>query len=240
MSRTAWLVLALLTGTTLWAGHHFLGVPQFGQGKTAECVQEFGNGFRNSVPSEYKPFLDDASLTAAIQDVCADLVNRPGAENLSEEDGPAFVAEVIREKPDLYRSVCESVVAAEMAAGKQYLAYVSEKEVATYKRQMCTLSVSYLRDDAKVDLASLLRDHPDIWSPVCASSMETELIKDRRLRATFTKRELNTTLRRACAEGVRTGALDVSGPRGFLDLRVDQRRFRTIFLAAARDVLGQA
>jgi hypothetical protein len=240
VSKTSWFVVALLTGTTVWAGHHFLGVPQFGQGKTADCAEGFENGFRDSVPPEYKPFLDDASLTAAIRDVCADLVNRPGVESLTEENGAAFVAKVFREKPELYRSLCESVVDADIAASKQHLAYVSEEEVATYEQQMCTLSVSYLRDDARVDLAALLRDHADVWSPVCASSMETELVRNGQIRTAFSKRELNTTLRRACAEGVRTGALDVSGPRGFLDLRVDQRRFRAIFLGAARDVLGQA
>jgi hypothetical protein len=240
VSKTAWLVVALLTGTTLWAGHHFLGLPQFGQGKAADCARGFGSGLRDSVPPEYKPFLNDAGVTAAIRDVCADLVNRPGVQNLTEENGSSFVANVFREKPELYRALCESVVEADIAASKQYLAYVSGDEVATYKQRICELSVSYLRDDARVDLVSLLRDHADVWSPVCASSMQTELVKNRQIQTAFSKRELNTTLRRACAEGVRTGALDVSGPRGCLDLRVDQRRFRAIFLAAARDDLGQA
>jgi hypothetical protein len=235
-----WLVVALLTSATLWAGHHFLGVPQFGQSNTSDCIQGFGDGFRDSVPAEYRPFINDASLTAAIRDVCDDLVDRPGTENLTEENGPAFVVRVFREKPELYRSLCESLVDADIAASTRYLTYVSQEEIATYKRRMCTLSVSYLGEDARVDLPSLLRDHPDVWSPVCASSMETELIKSRGIRQTFRKSDLNKILRRACADGVRTGALDVSGPRGFLDLRVDEGRFQEIFLQAAQDVLAGA
>ena len=248
MGKSGALVMAVVLLAATWAGHEYLGLPVgssiasiLGTDKqtAGECVTEFEEGLRSSVP-EYAPFLQGNELRRAAEDICAEWVARPGSNGLTQENGPEFLSEMFLEKPGLYRSVCRELVDADLTASKAYLAYVTPKELRRYRQDFCELSLQYLRkDEARVDLPALLRDHPSLWSPLCASGMQTEAMRDPAVRQTFSKRQLTVIMRRACVEAIRTGVIDVSGARGFLDARIDEPALERILVRIARDIGAQ-
>jgi hypothetical protein len=242
------LGIVMTTGVVLaamWAGNEYLGLPVGGsvasmlgtdKPSARECATEFEEGVRSSVP-QYAPFLRGRELRRAAEDLCAEWVTRPGSDHLTQENGPAFVSEMFVEKPRLYRAVCSEVVNADLAASKAQLAYVTAAEQRRYRTDFCRLSVQYLRkDQPTVDLRALLHDHPTLWSPLCASGIQIEATRDPVVKETFTKHQLTAISRRACTKAVRTGVIDVSGPRGLVDARIDERAFEQIVVRIARDV----
>jgi hypothetical protein len=245
MSKLGNLAVGVVVLAAMWAGNEFLGLPVGGsvasilgtdKPSAGECATEFEDDVRSSVP-QYASFLRGRELRRAAEDFCAEWITRPGSDHLTQESGPVFVREMFIEKPRLYRAVCNEIVAADLVASRAELAYVTTAELRGYRRDFCRLSVQYLhKDQPTVDLRALLHDHPTLWSPLCASGIQTEATSDPVVRQTFTKHQLATISRRACTKAVRTGVIDVSGPRGFLDARIDEAAFERIFVRIARDV----
>lgn len=178
-------------------------------------------------------------MRKAVDRFCARLVERSEARSLTESNAPAVVGALFLEEPGLHRSICTEAMKADLEMHRAALLYVRPHEMRRYKRQLCRLSHEYL-DPATgtTDLAALLHDHPDVWSPFCASGFQVGFNREADARPPFTQPQIAVIARRSCTRAVQAGAIDVSGPRGFLDAKIDERAFERIVMRTARSVLA--
>lgn len=216
------LVLVAVVVTAVGAGVRHLTSDD----SAAACSRDFAAGFKDSMSSELRPFVDDTQLAAEVEQTCLQLAFADEAE----------FRELAVTRPDLYSPLCRVVVDAELKAYARDMRFLTAAERERYPRQHCLLAPKYFAPGTtQVDWDALVADHSEIYAPLCASSMQAEMAGEPELAAAFSPGELAKITRASCAEALETGTIDC-GAKGLTDATLDEARFEEIFVRHAEAV----
>jgi hypothetical protein len=225
----------------LWALPDFSGN---GTEMTMEaCLTEGGQGMRGAfaqagLPADQLAYLS-SRITESMTPLCQEAIRHPEVKSLTQESGPRFMSEMVRNNPSVWQPLCFAVVDSQFATSPELRRYVGSTERRRFRRKACRLQVAYMREDAPMpDYGALIGDHPDVYVTWCAPYLQASFAGDRFVRHRFTSRERRIIARRSCVEAMRSRVIDASGPGGFRNARVDQAAFQAIVRRVGQAVVG--
>jgi hypothetical protein len=215
----------------------FAWVAMLGGGQTAgagtleECLRDLPAGFRSALSIEEQRAITDAELLEVARPICREMV--------STDASPEDAGQVFRENPELWYPLCHLSYEVQYRLLGPLLSYVSKKERRHFKTRACRLSVRYLRDDSSVDTDSLLAAHPTFYAPFCAAGVQKNLGADPETARRFTRGQIARIAKRGCKVAMTRGVIDMTGPGGLANPKVDQQEFVAILQRAALQVTAR-
>ena len=180
-------------------------------------------------------YLTEERLRAALKPYCREAArdSRIGSRNANTRR--RAVSELIRAHPEAWAPLCKLGIEAVLVSNPDFR-YLTGGERRRFQRDECRYRLAYMAEDsASSDLGRIAADHPEHYVPLCASQLLSSLSAGRGA-AAFSARELRTIARRSCLTGLRTRVIDATGPGGFDNCRVDERRLTALVRRVARDV----
>lgn len=204
-----------------------------------DCLADAGRGFQDAMPPELKGSISEDRLEVAIQPLCQEFIRTPDSASMDDEAMRRFLSTAFREKLHLYEPLCHLAVDSEFAAYPAEVRYLTREERQTFRRDACRLQPQYMAVETPIiDYGRLIKDHPDLFAPLCGAGIQLALDEDPWIRDSFSAREKRTIGRRTCLEALQTGVIDASGPGGLRSPRVDQQAFCTLISEVTRQVVG--
>ena len=230
----------------VWAGSVFVLAFAFswlallgtGGGRTETvdtCLRDFSAGFRDSLPPGQSALVTDERLAEAVRPACAELVR------LEEEDADFDAAEAValiaRERPQLWRPLCDVRIDIEIASAGAPARFITPAEQERFREDSCRLAARFMRDDGTVDTVAFLTEHQVIYAPFCAAGFQDGVARDPRAARGLTARQVGTIARRACRQALENRVIDMAVPGGLLNPKVDEAALAAIFERATRAVV---
>jgi hypothetical protein len=204
-----------------------------------DCLDEAGQGFQDAMAANGEGSIPDEKLEPAIRPLCEEFIRTPDSDSMDDEEMRRFLSDVFHEKPATYQPLCYLAIDAEFAAFPAEARYLTQEDRETFRRDVCRLQVDYMREDSlAIDYGSLVRDHPDLFAPLCAAGIQLAFAEDPWVRDSFSAKEKRTIARRTCLEALDTGVIDASGPGGLRSPRVDAQAFCRLIGKVTRQVVG--
>jgi hypothetical protein len=218
-------LIAALVVVALLAGGYIVRKTGADELTLDACVSQASSGFLASLPAEYVQHIKPATIQEGIKPLCNEMLKRPEFHSANEEDLPRLVGEAVRADPEAFRPLCNAVVDADFASLGELARFVSKRDRARFRRDLCRLGAEYVNDRGK-----LVQDHPGLFAPMCGAGIHYGLAEDPVMRKRLTQKQMRSIGRRSCMEALTTGVIDASGPSGFQDPKVDQRALEEIIL----------
>jgi hypothetical protein len=227
---------AALAATVVAAG---CGGSEEARSPTVEgCLRDLPADVAAALPPTHAAHVSFERLDRAAEPLCRAIVQeqRAGAAS-SERDAVDFVRAISRDRPALWRPVCEVVIDAELRSLGPKLRAVSKADRARYRRGVCRVGVRYLRADGSLDVGRLARKHRGLYVPFCAVDIRQALDRDPGAQEAFTRAQRQTIATRSCDAAIREGALDFGMLTPAGEPELDEVAFQRIVDRVAADVL---
>jgi len=201
------LVAATLLGSSLTACG---GSDNGGEDRIAACAKDVAASVLDPIAPGEAP---GAKLLEATEALCRDAedqglldddaVPRSRTRALFQKHGRSIFAPICGR---LTTKVRESLPAETMD-------YVTEAEVRRFASGWCALASDYFRDDASIDVESLLADHPEVGIPLCAAGARAGL--EENPQPPIPKRNFGAFGRKLCARLFEERLVEATGPGQF-------------------------
>jgi hypothetical protein len=178
-------------------------------GGTDACARDVADSVEDSLPPAIAQHISAARVEEAAKPVCVELERfveeRGGDGEPTDAQTKQFLAGLMRSRPALYRPLCEAAIDAELESLGQLARFVTTKERARYKTEVCRLAQRFfVGATTKVDHTRLAKAHPELYAPFCAAGIQDALSSDPAADV-IGRRNLGVAARRACTEALRRG-----------------------------------
>jgi len=192
----------------------------------AECARDFSAGVRSSYPPDMDRYIPLSKLKAASAKLCAGWMAYGRKHPSARPDDLRSLVAVIREKPATHRPLCAVTVQVDLAANAHTYRFVTKTERNRYQREYCRLAVEYFQPNSiAIDNARLAAEHPGLYAPFCASTVQDEV--GPAVLAAFSRPKMQRITRRACLQALERGVIRC-GSAGFNNAQIDNARFDAI------------